>query len=264
MKKRITCLMLCLALAAGLAAPAVAADAPDTASLTIDGTVLAEHPAMVYDGTSYVSFYRVTLTLRPDVAVEWEEDRLVARGADLVMSAKVGQSYLEVNGRYLYIPDGVRADESGDTLVPSRTLAQALGASISWDGGVALTSGTAPLAGGEGFYNAEDLDLLARVISHESGNQPLEGKIAVGNVILNRTTTQGFADTISGVIYQKGQFPGATDATPNAESVLAAKLCLEGAMVVPGALYFNGANKPCWASANKTLIAVIGGHAFYG
>lgn len=88
--------------------------------------------------------------------------------------------------------------------------------------------------------------------------------MAVGNVILNRVNYNGFGSTVAEVIYSPNQFPGATNATPNAQSILAARLVLEGANVVPNALYFNGVGKSCWASRNKTLIKVIGGHAFYG
>lgn len=265
MKKRITCLMLCLALVAGLTVPAFAADTPDTAVLTVNGVEIPTRPAQIFDGTAYVSLSHVTQALRPDAVFTWENDRMFIRAADLTMSAKVGACYMEVNGRCLYVPGGVKRDDNGDTFVPSRSLALALGADVTWENGVVFTTGSGvTLPGADSFYDAEALDLLARVITHESGNQPLDGKIAVGNVILNRVNSPSFPDTVSDVIFEKNQFPNATDATPNAESILAAKLCLEGAMVVPGALYFNGVNKPCWASRNKTLIAVIGGHAFFG
>jgi N-acetylmuramoyl-L-alanine amidase len=261
LKRRIFCLVLCLALALG-----ATAQAADTASVAVavDGVTQERLTAGAYEGTSYVSLYGVTLALRPDAVITWEDGQLVARAEDFTLSARIGASYLVANGRYLYIPGGVKMDDTGDTLVPARTLALALGAAIAWTGAVEFTSGGTPILSGDQFYNAGDLDLLARVITHESGNQPLAGKIAVGNVIINRTRTSGFPDTISDVIYERNQFPGAANATPNAESVIAAKLCLDGAVTVPGALYFNGVGKSCWASRNKTHLATIGGHAFYG
>ncbi len=261
MKRRIFCLVLCLALALGTTAQA--ADKTSVA-VAVDGVTQEHLAAATYNGVSYVSLYGVTLALRPDAVITWEESQMVARAEGLTLSARIGASYLVANGRHLYVPGGVKMDDTGDTLVPARTLAAALGAGIAWTGAVEFTSGGTPILSGDQFYNAGDLDLLARVITHESGNQPLTGKIAVGNVIINRTQTPGFAGTISEVIYQKNQFPGATDATPNAESILAAKLCLDGAVTVPGALYFNGVGKSCWASRNKTHLATIGGHAFYG
>ena len=149
-------------------------------------------------------------------------------------------------------------------MVPARVLATALGAWIDWTGKVELCSGGEPLTAEAVPYDDTTLDLLARVITHESGNQPLTGKMAVGNVILNRVNSPSFGSTVYEVIYSPNQFPGATNATPNEESILAARLVLEGANVVPEALYFNGAGKSCWASRNKRLIRTIGGHSFYG
>jgi N-acetylmuramoyl-L-alanine amidase len=180
------------------------------------------------------------------------------------MTVKVGDPYLVINGRYLYISGRVKGWADGTALVPARTLATALGAWIDWTGTVDLYSGGVPLTAADRPYDDTTLDLLARVITHESGNQPLEGKMAVGNVILNRVNSRSFPNTVYDVIFSPNQFPGATNATPNAESILAARLVLEGANVVPGAYYFNGTGKSCWASRNKKLITVIGGHAFYG
>lgn len=264
MKKRLSCAVLCLALLMGLTARAAAEEANVTADVIIDGVQMTNFKATLYGSTTYTSLYGVTLALRPDAVITWEDNQLVARAEDFTMSARIGTNYMVMNGRYLFIPDGVKCDETGDTLVPTRTLAYALGAEIGWEEGVTYKTSGGPLVSGDEFYSAEDLDLLSRVIGHESGNQPLLGKIAVGNVILNRVASPSFPDTVYDVVYQKNQFPGATDCTPNAESVIAAKLCLDGANVVPGAYWFNGADKPCWASRNKDTVAVIGGHAFYG
>ena len=51
-----------------------------------------------------------------------------------------------------------------------------------------------------------DRKLLAAIIYCEAGNQSMQGKIAVGNVVLNRVNSRKFPNTISKVIYQKGQF----------------------------------------------------------
>jgi N-acetylmuramoyl-L-alanine amidase len=53
-----------------------------------------------------------------------------------------------------------------------------------------------------------DVDLLARVIYWEAGNQDNFGKRLVADVVLNRVNDQGdtFPDTIREVVYQPGQF----------------------------------------------------------
>lgn len=48
--------------------------------------------------------------------------------------------------------------------------------------------------------------LLAALIYCEAGNQPYEGKVAVGSVVMNRIASGRFPNTLEGVIYQRGQF----------------------------------------------------------
>lgn len=266
MHRRIIALALCLALMAGVTGQVLAADSGDPA-VYVDGVLLENAHAQVYGQVTYLSFTALVRALRPDAQIAWESGQAVARADDLALAARPGALYLEANGRYLYVPGKIQAGEN-ETLVPARTLAQALGASVSWDGAVQIASGGQPLISGKDFYDADAVFLLSHIIYNESGNQPMEGKIAVGNVLLNRVSHPSFPATLHDVIYQPGQFypdrTGCMKKTPNEGSVIAAKLCLEGAMVVPGAYWFNGAGKSCWASRNKTCIAVIGGHAFYG
>lgn len=263
MKKRIFSSLLALTLTLGLAVPAYAGEEPSTAEVTVNDQAVS-YTAEVYDGTAYIPFYGGVQSLRPDAEITWEDGTFTAAAEDLTMTVRVGDPYLVVNGRYLYIAGKVKGWADGTALVPARVLATALGAWIGWSGKVELYSGGVPLSGEDIPYDDTTLDLLARVITHESGNQPLEGKMAVGNVILNRANSPKFPNTVGEVIYSPNQFPGATNATPNTESILAARLVLEGANVVPGAYYFNGAGKSCWASRNKSLIATIGAHSFYG
>jgi MraZ protein len=53
---------------------------------------------------------------------------------------------------------------------------------------------------------ASDVELLGALIWCESGNQPFEGMVAVGAVVMNRVMSSVFPDTVVGVIYQKNQF----------------------------------------------------------
>ena len=54
--------------------------------------------------------------------------------------------------------------------------------------------------------NSNDLAMLAAIIECEAGNQPYEGRLAVGSVVMNRVASNQFPNSISGVIYQSGQF----------------------------------------------------------
>ena len=53
---------------------------------------------------------------------------------------------------------------------------------------------------------ASDQTLLAAIIFCEAGNQPYEGQVAVGAVILNRVRSSVYPNSIAEVIYQSGQF----------------------------------------------------------
>jgi N-acetylmuramoyl-L-alanine amidase len=114
----------------------------------------------------------------------------------------------------------------------------------------------------------EDLHLLARIINAEAGDEPYEGMVAVGNVVLNRVRDQHFPDTIRGVIYQKGQFSpvanGEINREPNDRSIRAAKEVIEGARVVSEDVMFfynPKISRSSWMS-RRTVAARIGGHTF--
>lgn len=55
-------------------------------------------------------------------------------------------------------------------------------------------------------YSAAEVKLLACLIYTEAGNQSYRGKLAVGNVVMNRVKSSRFPNTIKGVIYQPHQF----------------------------------------------------------
>lgn len=120
----------------------------------------------------------------------------------------------------------------------------------------------------EPSYTEEDLDLLSRIVSAEARGEPVEGQIAVANVVLNRVASEDFPDTIEGVIYQDGQFSpvsnGAINNEPTEEAIESAKRALDGEFVVESdVLYFYNPKiaKSKWIFTRKTA-KVIGNHTF--
>lgn len=104
---------------------------------------------------------------------------------------------------------------------------------------------------------------LAAIIQCEAWGESYDGKLAVGSVIMNRVRSSYFPNTVSGVIYQGGQF------SPVASGRLAYRLeqgvasdCMSAAQAVLGGtsttncLYFR---------VNNGIIegTVIGNHVFY-
>lgn len=53
---------------------------------------------------------------------------------------------------------------------------------------------------------ADDLTLLAAIIECEAGGESYECQLAVGAAVINRVKSSSYPNSISGVIYQKGQF----------------------------------------------------------
>lgn len=51
-----------------------------------------------------------------------------------------------------------------------------------------------------------DRYLLANLIYCEAGAEPYTGQVAVGSVVINRVLSSVYPDTVTGVIYQSGQF----------------------------------------------------------
>lgn len=229
-------------------------------------------------GMTYVSLKVMSQQLDTTAQVEWNASSrtITVTTETLTLTAKVGQKYLVANGRYLYMPEGVILTEEGQTMVSLDALAKAFDARLGWDGEAGtflVTRGSGAIESAETFYGEDDLFWLSRVIYAESGNQVLEGKMGVGIVVLNRVNDRSsiWPDSIKGVIAQRNQFStyknGAlAKRTPNAESVVAAKLVLDGGVVeeVKNAYFFDTFRSNSWAARNKTVVAAIGGHRFYG
>ena len=257
-----------LALALPLAQPAAAANV-----LSVGGENLWNQASarLVEGGTTYVSLRTVAEVRAPDAQVTWENGAARVRGEGVTLAAKPGERWLTVNDRALYIPHGVLL-ENGRTLVPVRALAEALGGEVDWsrEAGVTLTPGSGRAAAPA--YTAEELYWLSRIISAESRGEPLLGKIAVGTVVLNRVASREFPNNIHDVIFDTKwgvQFQPVANGTvyhePTQESVLAAKLVLEGARAAGDSLYFLAPDltNNHWIMENREFVVTIGCHWFY-
>lgn len=208
----------------------------------------------------------------PGCEIRWEDGQALiegetAAGETLSVAARPGTCYVQANGRCLYAADNIQLIKS-TTMIPLPLLTQLFRGAVSTDeaGIPHVTLGESLLASGEDRYDKDWLELLSRLIFAESGNQSMLGKIAVGNVVLNRVRNPLFPDTLYHVIYQSNQFSvvndGSINKTPSEEAVIAAKLCLEGAKVTD-ALFFNVRGLRCWAALNRPYVTTIGNHDFY-
>lgn len=112
--------------------------------------------------------------------------------------------------------------------------------------------------------SAEELKLLANIIYCEAGSESYVGKVAVGNVIMNRVKSASQPNTITEVVYAKGQFSPVRNGSlqralsrdkADATCYQAAIEALAGAQPVGDKLFFR--------RNNGRSGQVIGNHVFY-
>lgn len=260
-------------LTAGVLTAALTLGAASAATVTVRGTSLpASAGTFLINDRTYVPLRTVAQLLDPSAEVSWEDGTAAVTTDELELTATVGERWLKANGRYFHLPDGVRLVDN-KVMVHVRPLAEAMGGSVQWD----ADSREARVSAGNGTpdapaYSEDDLYWLARIISAESRGEPMEGKLAVGSVVLNRVASDRFPDTVYGVIFDREwgvQFTPVANGTvyqaPTAESVEAAKLCLEGVRVAGDSLYFLNPEQSTnfWVMNNRPYVTTIGCHRFY-
>lgn len=129
---------------------------------------------------------------------------------------------------------------------------------------LAIQGGTTTVsANNTSNYTQNDLDLLARVIHAEAGSDWLtdEHQRAVGSVVLNRVADDRFPNTISGVIYQKGQYScvsnGMINKTPSQRAINNAEYVLKHGSTIPANVVWQSQGKQ-----GKGVWKYIQGHYF--
>ncbi len=127
---------------------------------------------------------------------------------------------------------------------------------------VALTMSAAPTVYG-------DRECLARAVYFEARGEPLEGQLAVAQVILNRVASGRFAATVCGVVNQRGQFSFDRSRTPadgrdwrTAKAIAAIAATAAWDAMAPRATAFHATRvNAAWTSMHK--VGTIGNHVFY-
>ena len=214
----------------------------------------------IMDSSSYISSYSGGV-----VSVQ-------TRG--ITVSAKSGDFYIEANGRCFYTEVSCRL--IGNTLyVPIRALARAFNSAVTWNDAsrsVSVKDYGGVCAPADQVYWDGSVLWLSRIIYAESRGEPLLGKIAVGNVVMNRVESYQFPNTIYSVIFDRKygiQFTPVASGTiynnANAECIRAAKMVLGGTSVNDDVLYFvNPAIATnSWVQKNRKFAFSIGNHHFY-
>lgn len=229
---------------------------------------------MYLNGIAYIPFRASANALGISYQYDSSSRTALMLGDGIALSATDGCFAVYANDRPLFATSPVVIMNDGRLYIPADSFAKATGLKLSFSDFSANLSGSlSPLASASKFYREDEVLWLARIIYAESSGEPLLGKIAVGNVVLNRVKSSDYPNTIYGVIFDRKygvQFSpiiyGTIYNTPDYQSVLAAKICLEGFDISDGALFFlhPEISTSSWIPSNRPYLFSVGKHDFYG
>ncbi len=272
MKKRILTAALTVALSLTTVCSAKAATTIDVHYNNWDMPITG----YLKDGTTYVPI-RQFFQLLGGSWVTWNSAELSANVRGNANAAfYLGSRIAWIDSEKHQLP-GRSYSQDGTFYVPLRGIAEALDCGISYNSSLQrvtlTTKGSSSQNTADSSAYKDSVYWLARIIQAESGAEPYRGKLAVGNVILNRVASVDFPNSIYGVIFDRKngvQFTpvanGTIYNTPSAESIRAAEECLAGTRVVGNCLYFfnpKTATKASWIVQNCRYYTSIGDHDFY-
>lgn len=201
----------------------------DTDAEPVDGWVAIEYN----DTTAYLSADYVEVALVVEDAVSIEEERAAAEAAAQAAAAEA-------------------AAQSSSTGSSSSNSGSTASASVTTTTGSAVAAAT------------DDVTLLAALIQCEAGGECYDGQLAVGAVVVNRVKSGSYPGSISGVIYQSGQFSPASSGSLarvissgniSSSCYQAAQEALSGVDNTGGALHFH--------AGTSGSGVVIGNQIFY-
>ena len=118
---------------------------------------------------------------------------------------------------------------------------------------------------------------LSLAIYHEARGEPIQGQLAVGQVVLNRVASRDYPDTVCGVVTQKKQFSFLDNSTPYhavqnvndqgswTAATYMAKALIQGHEYDLTATHYHAKKvRPYWVNSPKVnYIVTIGNHVFY-
>lgn len=274
-----TTLLLALLLICGSVLGASADGFPADATVTavyLDGEEILRGECVIVDSVTYVPL-RKFCNLFADCSFSWngKSGTATVRAEGLTMTVQQGAAYITTNG-HIYYAVGEVLNRGGSLYVPIRPLARSFNTELIWNAErrcveISTENRNRPFVAWAN-YDADEVYWLSRIISAESKGEPLEGQIAVGNVVLNRVRSEAYPNTIYGVIFDRKhgtQFSPVSYGTiynpPAASSVIAAKICLEGYTFSEDILFFMNPRLATsnWISKNRPFAFTIGNHDFY-
>lgn len=247
--------------------------------LTVNGNYIkSDTPGYLEGGYTMVPIRAVTEALRAE-RIDWNEKSSTAtitrKNTTIVL--KKNNKTAVVNGKNVTM-DTASVIKADRFYVPVRFVAETLSTKVGWNASTYTVNITAqgvtvPASMIEDRgYTDNDIYWLSRIVNAESQGEPMIGKIAVANVVLNRVKSSLFANNIYDVIFDRNygvQFTpilnGTIYNTPLGDSVVAAKRALRGENYASESLYFLNPRiaTSSWIINNRTFFRRIGNHDFY-
>lgn len=242
-----------------------------------DNFIKTDSPAFIEYDTTFVPIRFVSEALNAD-SVSWDASNSCAtiKNNDTVIILYENSKTAYVNGKKVALSKSAKIS-SGRLFVPVRFIAESFNANVLWDekyyivniykDNISVDKSIIDYS-----YTNDEIFWLARIINAESEGEPSNGKIGVGNVVLNRVKNNDFPNTIYGVIFDRNngvQFEpiinGSVYNTPSNESVISAKRALRGENTVGKCLYFFNplTSTNNWIKNNRIYYTTINNHDFY-
>ena len=119
----------------------------------------------------------------------------------------------------------------------------------------------------------DDYQVLLKIVHAEAGGEDIKGRMLVANVVLNRLEVGFGGDTITEVVFAKGQFSPVTNGrifkvTPDEVTIEAVERVLNGEDYSKGALYFMARDLASkrgirWFDNHLKFLFKHGCHEFY-
>lgn len=122
-----------------------------------------------------------------------------------------------------------------------------------------------------GYYDSDDLYLVAQLVHQEAKYTSKEGLIAVANVVYNRLRSSKFPSTLEGVVFEEGQFSPAENRSklkavhPSSGAIDAViEIFARGKTILPrNVLYFRASRMGKEWSSSRSFYGQFGGNYFY-
>ncbi len=248
-------------------------------TMTVNDTLIQmDTRPFLYKGVTFVPVRFVSQAIGAE-NVYWEEetDTAVIQHETKTIRLSKGKKGGYVNGRYVPVEEGIQLIDDR-VFVPVRFISENLDCRVDWiydtyTVNIVKAGVTVPASlVGKRSYTDDEIYWLSRIIHAESQGEPMRGKIAVGNVVLNRVKSKDYPNTIYGVIFDRKhgvQFSPVLNGTiyhrPFGDSIIAAKRALEGENVVGNSLFFLNPtiSQSFWIVDNREYFMTIANHDFY-